>query len=145
MEVLGGIATIAQLVHSASTIAGKALELYRTIHEAPAQLEKLAAHLKFIHTLLQNVQNHASHPDIDLQSNPFLSQVPLVLSSVAELVNELNEARTRYTTGTRGIRRSLEFGLIGSAKIEKRLLELRHIEHGLNLLITTLHWLVLYR
>ncbi len=50
MEVVGGVASIVNLVHLAAAISTVTARLIKRIHGAPAELKALEFHIQFIHT-----------------------------------------------------------------------------------------------
>jgi hypothetical protein len=136
MDVVGGVAAVAQLTIEATKIVRKAWKLYRSSDGAPAELQQLAEHLQSASTVLQVLEGTVTSPAGYIGSRPIFDQLAIELKSANILVTDLADDHRKYV-GTKQLRKCLEFGLKGKKRIDEQACRLSTIQQRLNTLMIT--------
>ena len=137
MEVVGGVASIVNLVHLAAAISTVTARLIKRIHGAPAELKALEFHIQFIHTLLEELAELEERLNTSLLTARVRSLLRHTLESAEGLVKKVDRTAEKYSSEN-GIRGRIRFGLFDGVALQEILNQLRFLENHLGLLLQLL-------
>jgi hypothetical protein len=137
MEVVGGIASIVNLVQLAAAVSTVTARLVKRIHGAPAELKALQFHIQFIHTLLEELAELEKRLNTSLLTVRIHSLLRHALESAEKLVKKADRTSEKYNS-EKGIRGRIRFGLFDGDALQEVLNQLRILENHIGLLIQLL-------
>src|SRR5436190_12272355 len=98
MEVVGGVASIVNLVQLAAAVSIVTARLIKRIHGAPAELNALQFHIQFIHTLLEELTELEERLNTSLLTARVRSLLRHTLESADELVKKVDRKAEKYSS-----------------------------------------------
>jgi hypothetical protein len=134
MEVVGGIASVVNLVQLAAAVVQITSTIIKRIHDAPEELQELYAHLQMIHMLLEQSSTLELQLHRSLVSSSLRSVLQFTLNSAESVLKKLDITYRKFR-GATGVTRRCRLALFDSAAVQKKLNQLMLLEHHLAVLI----------
>lgn len=134
MEVVGGIASIVNLVQLAAAVVQITGTIIKRIHDAPEELQELYTHLQIIHMLLEQTSTLELQLHQSLVSSSLRSVLQFTLKSIESVLKKLDITYRKFR-GATGVTHRCRLALFDSAAVQKKLNQLMLLEHHLAVLI----------
>lgn len=90
MEVVGGVASVVQLVQAAAVLSSAAWKACQRLHDAPNELQALADHLVLVHEELQRIHSASDEGHALLLTVEIRRQIEAALLDARKSVDGLN-------------------------------------------------------
>lgn len=127
MEVVGGVASVVNLVQLAAAIIQITAAIIKRVHDAPEDLKALRAQLEIVKILLKETSALQEDHNAAMISTNLRSVLQLTLQSAESFVSRLKVTYSKVTTVT-GVKRQFRLASFDGAAARRKLDQLSLLE-----------------